>query len=155
MSFLLSTPCALFTALAIAFLTTACQPTDDNQAQQRDQRKHLHGDLDIKSFGEDTPVPEISFNIAADTMGGWNVQINTEHFRFAPENVNRDAVAGEGHAHLFVDGYKMARLYGHWFHLKKLTPGNHIVRITLNANDHSTLTYQGQPISAELPITQQ
>lgn len=115
---------------------------------------HNHGDLEVSNFGENIAIPNVSFTIEADSMDGWNIHIQTENFRFAPEKNNADAAAGEGHAHLYVDGFKMARLYGNWYHLKKLTPGEHKVRISLNANDHSNWSHQGQAIEATQKIIQ-
>ena len=36
---------------------------------------------------------------------------------FAPENVNQADVDGQGHAHIYVDGEKVSRVYGERFHL--------------------------------------
>ena len=116
---------------------------------------HQHGTIEVKSFGEQTAIPSVGFEITADPMSGWNIRINTKHFVFSPEHANQAAVAGEGHAHIFVDGFKFYRLYGPWLHLKKLTPGQHTVTITLNANDHSSWTHNGQVIKASQTITQQ
>lgn len=122
--------------------------------QQHDHSQHVHGDLDVTSFGENTPIPTIDFAIEADSMSGWNIQITTNNFHFAPDKVNAGAAAGEGHAHIYVDGYKMARIYGNWYHLKKLTPGEHTVRVSLNANDHSNWSHNGRVISATQSVIQ-
>ena len=54
------------------------------------------------------------------------------------ERSGGDHVAGEGHAHVYVDGEKIARLYGPWLHIPSLSPGA-VVEVTLNANDHRPL----------------
>ena len=152
------------TGLLIGLLCTlsACQ-SDENSAnkatgsneQTHDHSQHAHGNLEVTRFGENTAIPSVSFTIKPDSMSGWNIHITTQHFRFAPENVNADAAPGEGHAHLYVDNYKMARIYGNWYHLKKLTPGEHEVRINLNANDHSNWSHHGQAITATQTVNQQ
>lgn len=54
---------------------------------------------------------------------------------------------GEGHAHLYVDGQKIARLYGKWYHIEELSPGQHEITVTLNANDHREYAVNGENIS--------
>ena len=146
----------LFALLATATLISGCQDLPEgNATNAHDHSQHMHGPLEVSSFGEQTPLPEVNFEITPDPMSGWNIRINTDNFAFAPDKVNQDAAAGEGHVHIFVDGFKFARVYSEWFHLKRLTPGPHTVTITLNANDHSTWTHNGQEISASRDIVQQ
>ena len=42
--------------------------------------------------------------VEPDGKAGFNVRIVPTNFTWAPENVNGDDVAGEGHAHLYLDG---------------------------------------------------
>jgi hypothetical protein len=89
-----------------------------------------------------------------DSVGGWNIHLRTKNFRFAPENVNGHPVPGEGHAHLYVDGEKVARLNGPWFHLGSLSPGRHTIQVTLNANNHASLVLHGEPVAVTEEIMQ-
>ena len=150
--------------ICTTLIMASCQSDDVGKAStssleaqsqtKHDHSQHKHSAIDVESFGESIPAPTVSFAITADSASGWNIHIETEHFKFAPEKINQDASAGEGHAHIYVDGFKMARVYSDWFHLKKLTPGEHTVVVSLNANDHSALHYQGKPISASQRIQQ-
>ncbi|MGI9659401.1 MAG: hypothetical protein ACR2OD_10870, partial [Gaiellaceae bacterium] len=79
----------------------------------------------------------VSLEVAPDAAGGVNVRIVPTGFAFTPENVNGDHVADEGHAHIYVDGEKVARVYGEWYHLGGLEAGTHEIRATLNANTHA------------------
>lgn len=72
-------------------------------------------------------------------MSGWNLRLKTTNFEFSPENANGPHQAGEGHAHLYVNGKKRARLYGRWFHIDRLPPGRVALTVTLNSNDHRPL----------------
>jgi hypothetical protein len=65
-----------------------------------------------------------------------------------------DTNPGEGHAHLYIDNVKRARLYGTWFHLEDLEPGKHIIRVTLNANNHSALIAKQRLVEASIRIIQ-
>jgi len=57
-------------------------------------------------------------------------------------------VDGEGHAHVYVDGEKVGRAYGEWFHLKGVAPGDREIRVTLQTNGHSEYAVDGQPVQA-------
>ncbi|WP_075223081.1 hypothetical protein [Acuticoccus yangtzensis] len=93
-------------------------------------------------------APSVAISVKPDSMAGWNLHIETTGFRFAPEDANSVPVVGEGHAHLYVNGTKLARIYGHWFHIPALPAGENDLLVTLNANDHSTLAVDGTPIAA-------
>ena len=150
-------------ALCIMLLTffTACRseqaPSTSSNATSNmphDHSKHEHGLLEVTSLAPDTAVPSVNFSISADSMSGWNIRIDTENFNFTPDKIDQPVDEVAGHAHIFVDDFKMARVYGNWYHLRRLTPGEHTVRITLNANDHSEWSHQGKPIAAEQRIIQ-
>lgn len=98
------------------------------------------------------PWPRVQVQVHPDAMSGWNVHVRTDNFRFSPEAAGQARQDGQGHAHLYVDGQKVARLYGPWFHLPHLTPGSHYLHVTLNADDHSVWTADGQLIGHRIRI---
>lgn len=102
----------------------------------------------------ESEVP-ISVGVAAtvDDDGGVNVRISAANWRWAPENVNGANSAGEGHAHIYVNGAKINRVYGPDYHIKGLPPGEHRIRVTLNANGHNELLVDGQPVEASTAVT--
>lgn len=108
------------------------------------------GTIDLPA---DPGAPTLDFRVERDAASGWNLHILTTGFRFAPERANAPHRPGEGHAHVYLDGKKIARLYGPWFHLGALPPGKVTLSVTLNANDHSALTVAGRPLRAEKTIT--
>ncbi len=108
-----------------------------------------HGSLEIP---EGQPVPQVTLTVEPDSMAGWNLQVETTNFAFAPERVNQESVATEGHAHLFINGEKITRLYGAWHYLPSLPAGEHELRVELNGNGHETLTAEGLPIEATVNI---
>lgn len=105
---------------------------------------HDHGMLNRPSEG----APTVTMTITPDTVSGYNIALNTTNFRFAPENAGAPDQSGEGHAHLYVNGTKVARLYGPWAHVAALPQGRVHLEVTLNANDHRTLAVDGLPIHA-------
>lgn len=93
-------------------------------------------------ISDSTAVPAVDMTVENDELTGWNIHLKTSHFIFAPEKFGTAHVPGEGHAHLYVDGDKRARLYGPWYHLPALRPGTHTLRVTLNANTHDEYVYK-------------
>ncbi len=132
--------------------TSPAAKTDEAKPAHHDHNSHQHSGINAEMFN--SPAPQLDFTVDADSSSGWNIHITTQHFSFTPENINTQAKANSGHAHVYVDGYKIARLYGPWYHLKALTRGEHIIRIELNANDHSPWLYNGKKISVSKTIIQ-
>jgi hypothetical protein len=104
-----------------------------------------HSQLEIPT-GQ--PLPTVNLVVRPDAMQGWNLEVKVTNFRFAPERINTKSLTTEGHAHLYIDGKKITRLYGPWFYLPTLEPGQHQITVTLNTNGHEALAYKGQVISA-------
>ena len=88
-------------------------------------------------FVQENP-PEINVTAHRDKMmpNHFNLEIRTENFRFAPENISEEHVENTGHAHVYVDDALISRSYSKWYHLPRLKPGNHTIRVTLNTNQH-------------------
>ena len=85
--------------------------------------------------------------------GGVHLNISTEGWRWAPEEVNGADADGAGHAHVYADGVKLGRIYGPYHHLKGLEPGDRELRVALNTNGHSDLTWQGQAVESTKTVT--
>ena len=95
----------------------------------------------------------VAVTAEVDPIDGINVHIAPTGFVFAPERVNQADVEGEGHAHIYVDGEKVSRVYGERFHLKGVAPGEHEIRVTLNANSHGEYAVGGQVVQAVTQIS--
>jgi hypothetical protein len=90
-----------------------------------------------------------------DRLAGYNLHVVTEDFRFSPENTGIETGDVEGHAHLYVNGEKKARVYGPWFHMPGgwLTEGDNTVRVTLNDNLHNVWSVDGEPVASEVVLS--
>lgn len=121
------------------------------------EKDYPHTDSSMKPHGmyevSSANAPMVSFSVAEDAKSGWNITIDTRNFTFTPKNVNQANVEGEGHAHLYIEGEKIARLYGPYFHYAGDFDGTKTFRVTLNANDHSEYAIDGKVIEASLPVT--
>jgi hypothetical protein len=98
-------------------------------------------------------APSLAIRVTPDPMSGHNLFVETEGFAFAPQNASGEHQPGEGHAHVYVNGTKIGRLYGPWLHLPDLPTGAVRVEVTLNANDHRPLAVNGAPITAREVLT--
>lgn len=106
---------------------------------------HSHETVPIPA-GEQ--IPSIEGSVKIDHSGSWLLHIKTDDFKYAPEKAGLNEVNySEGHAHLFVNGEKINRLYGNYYNLGELEPGTHHIKVTLNANNHGTYTVDGQEIA--------
>lgn len=99
----------------------------------------------------DGPAPALDLMLMPDSDTSASLQINAPGFTFDPANAGQPATQGTGHAHIYVDGEKVMRAYSNWVHLDHLSPGA-VIRVTLNANDHSQWSTGDQPIAAEVTV---
>jgi len=116
-----------------------------------DMKSHPHGIVEIDYI---YPIPEISIEAIKDEKGGFNILVTTNNYTFTPEKINQEPVANEGHAHVFVNGKKINRLYGEWYYLSedKFVDGDNVIEVTLNANEHSDWGRDGQHISDKVKV---
>lgn len=110
---------------------------------------HHHGTIE-----SETPM-RVSIEVLADAKSGYNLTITTEGFTWAPERASTAHVPGEGHGHLYINGAKVARLYGPHFHIPSelLRAGPNEITVTLNANSHEDYVYQGELVAATAVVT--
>ena len=111
---------------------------------------HTYQTIEI---GHQHSIPEIAaLQLHKDEHQGWNLFFEVKHFSFAPESVGSAHIAGQGHAHFFINEMKTARLYGNWFHIdQKLNKGDR-VKVTLNSNTHEVLTINGSEVFKEIIV---
>lgn len=100
-------------------------------------------------------APEVQLTARPDSEDGWNLQLTVKNFRFTPDSVGGAALPGAGHAHLELDGHKLARLYGPWFHLPaaQVPEGAHTLTVRLYADDHTAWAVAGKPVEGTLQLT--
>ena len=102
----------------------------------------------------ESEVP-LSVSLSADVepSGNVNLHIATEGWVWQPEDVGADHVPGEGHAHIYVDGERVSRVYAEYHNLSGLAPGERHIRVTLNSNTHADLLYEGEPLDASVMVS--
>ena len=98
------------------------------------------------------PDMSVAVRIEEDPLGGWNLFIDTAGFTWAPEHAGSDPAGSEGHAHLSIDGVKVARVYGPAVYVSSLDPGLHTITVTLHGNNHAPYVFDDQPVAASVPV---
>ncbi|MEM9216369.1 MAG: hypothetical protein AAGD25_18735 [Cyanobacteria bacterium P01_F01_bin.150] len=99
------------------------------------------------SIASTVAMPSLTVMVHPDSHRGWNVEIQTENFTFTPEQVNQANQPNVGHGHLYVNGEKVARVYGNWLHLDNLESGTNEITVSLHANGHEVWTHEGEAIA--------
>jgi hypothetical protein len=98
-------------------------------------------------------APKVSLEVQKDPTGGFNVRVLTSNFVWRPEMASKQHVEGEGHAHVYLDGQKIMRIYNDWFHLNTFQfakkAGEQLLSVELVGNDHAPYSIQGTPLGAE------
>ncbi|GLQ35742.1 hypothetical protein GCM10007939_20250 [Amylibacter marinus] len=117
-----------------------------NVSQVGEDHHNHHAPVDTAA---DSPKPGISIFVHPDAVSGWNLEILTENFEFSPQTVNEEHRDGQGHAHVYVNGEKLARLYTRWLYIESLPRGENTITVTLNSNDHRVIAVEGEKVSAE------
>ena len=110
----------------------------------------VHQIFEVPASG---PVPKIMIHPMRDEHGGWNLHLMTENFKFLPATPDREDVLGEGHAHLYVNGKKVGRLYSEWSHIT-LPSGTNKVKVTINTNSHKDYFYNGEQVMSEVTLSE-
>lgn len=103
--------------------------------------------------GEGEPAPTVSASITADG-DGWLLRLTTEDFTFTEPIAGLGHVPGYGHAHLYVDGVKLRRLYTPEAWIGALPPGEHVISVMLYTNDHRAYVTGDQAAEVRMTVRQ-
>lgn len=109
---------------------------------------HHHGVLNLTGNN----LPTLDVKIHPDPKRGWNVELVTSNFKFAPQSASTAHKLGEGHGHLYVNDKKLGRVYSNWVYLGTLPHGENKITVSLNANDHNDLAVNGKPLKVTKTI---
>ena len=133
--------------LALTLLTVVAAWPQKDRLPMADHSMHV-----VVPVRLDHPIPSLVIQLFADDVDGYNLFIETKNYRFTPENANGPNIRNEGHAHLYVNGEKVMRLYSPWQHLPSamFREGVNRLQVELNANDHSIWGVAGEPIGADV-----
>lgn len=108
------------------------------------------GDICIVEDGE--PAPEITLEAVAEDDAVM-LRVIANEFTFSQDMMGSDHVPGMGHGHLYLDGLKLERLFEPEARIEGLPKGEHILRVTLNTNDHRAYVVDDEPVTASISVT--
>jgi hypothetical protein len=126
-------------------------PADDEMHMHEDGAAHDH---DAALAVDASAAPSVRLQVIPLDDGSYNVRVQTMNFTFAPQNVGQAPEPGEGHAHLYIDDEKIARLYGEWYHLASLPEDAETIAVGLYANNHQPLAVDGEAIGDTVAIAE-
>lgn len=124
---------------------------------------HSHIPIDVPGG---VPVPSLSIQVERDWMSGLNLTLHTENYALIPPPAGLDMAAlmtasiqadtglAEGHAHLYVNGEKVQRIYGETLHLPDtlFKPGLNQISVSINNHGHMYWTADNRQILATLYV---
>ncbi len=135
--------------------------TNTNAAMSMD---HSHMPIEIP---EEIATPALSLSIYQDTVSGYNLELSIERYSLIPPpadlttmeelmvpTINKNSGFVEGHAHLYVNGEKIQRIYGNYIHLPAtlFKPGINQLTVSINNHGHMYWTFEKRQILATLFI---
>lgn len=97
------------------------------QEQHNTTQELMHHEM--VNIPDNQPISNVDLIVHEDAKQGCNLEIKTTNFQFAPEKVNQEGTLNEGHAHLYINGEKITRIYDNWYDLSELKPGINEIKI--------------------------
>jgi hypothetical protein len=117
---------------------------------------------------EGAKTPQINIAIFQDEKDGFNLHISLANFELEPPEFESALITNppksvkamdgnfvvDGHAHLYVNGKKISRVYGQYVHLPStlFNPGINMIMVSLNAHSHDVWTLNENQIMSTLII---
>ncbi len=92
-------------------------------------------------------APEVRIQLFPLSNGAYLLRVKTSNFEFAPHLADQAAALNQGHAHLYLDGEKISRIYGKWHQIARLPDDWQQLTVALNANDHRVFGVDGNAIA--------
>jgi len=100
------------------------------------------------------PSPQIQLNATDgfDTDGS-EIVVTVENFDFTLIDESAPHVANQGHAHVYLNGLKLGRIFEPSFSLGPVVEGSYDLKVALNSNNHSPYMTNGAAVAATLSFT--
>jgi hypothetical protein len=154
------------TAIALLGCTHVSIAQEQEQTSQPESPTMDHSHMPI-AVPANTLTPRLSLGLYKDAMSGLNLELLLENFTLIPPprgvlamkdlmvaTVNPRSSFVEGHAHLYVNGEKIQRLYGPNVHLPdaRFHAGLNQVTVTISNHGHMYWTADKRQVLATLFI---
>ena len=101
---------------------------------------------------EPAPVVRLDWAIGPNAEGG-TLEVAFENMAVVQVPEGTEHVPGEGHAHVYLNGLKLGRVYDEPFEIGALLPGTYQIVVSVNAHDHRPYLAGGEPVQAALEFS--
>ena len=147
-------PTILFCLIALVFTVNVAKATGEMKGHQHD----------LVAIPAKAKQPQLSVKLYPDPLSGYNLHLELVNYRIEPPE--KEAAQNQettdsienliigGHAHLFVNGKKIRRLYSRYTHVpgSLLNEGINNITVTLNSHQHNSWTLDGRPLTSSVTI---
>jgi hypothetical protein len=82
-----------------------------------------------------SPTLAVAHRLQGDDL---HLQLTVSGFTFSLENMGKENRYGEGHVHLYLDGKKVAKIFGPQYVYRDVPSGRHDVMVELAHNNHDS-----------------
>jgi len=107
----------------------------------------MHNMEALHEVPEGEPAPTLAMRLTPDGEG-WLVHLDLANVELSSDLADKPHKPGTGHAHLYLNGLKLQRMYSTEARIGALPPGQYMVRVVLNTNDHQAYAVGGEPVEA-------
>ncbi len=122
--------------LTLTFLRSGEQSVRARVGMNADPHAKHRAMAAMAEVASEGPAPEMRMALEPAANGATLVRLEVENFTFDPDSETPEHVPGHGHAHLYLDGVKVQRMYGTEALIGALPSGTFEVRVDLNSNLH-------------------
>ena len=103
---------------------------------------------------EGRPLPQIALELARDSEDGFNLHVELRNFHMESPSFSSGSYDGilSGHAHLYLNGKKLTRLYSADLHLpaRLFREGINSLQLSINDHNHAVWAVDKEPIQATI-----
>ena len=96
--------------------------------------------------------PSLTIVATPDGPGAVALEITVDGLELVPVDPPQEHQAGQGHAHVTVDGTSVAMVAETHYRLTGLSSGSHVLEVSLSSNDHRGYMVDGKPISVSMTL---
>jgi len=162
-----------FTIIVLASILVMNNTYAQQSSNEKQSSSDMNIDMTMKMDHSHLPIavpsnittPALSLQINKDTMSGYNLHLQISNYKLMPPpsditnmadlmsaTVHKESGFIEGHAHLYINGIKIQRVYGLDVHLPKkhFKQGLNTVSVTLNNHGHMYWTVDDKKVVSTL-----
>jgi hypothetical protein len=96
--------------------------------------------------------PSLTIVATPDGPGAVALEITVDGLELVPVDPPQEHHAGQGHAHVTVDGSSAGMVAETHYRLTGLSGGSHVLEVSLSSNDHRGYMVDGTPISVSMTL---